>query len=96
MGARLQAMLDKPVVQRISAWMGFFGFFIGITSFLIVRMWFGKAVHDFNASILSQGSQAPQLVADTGNAFTMVWVAYAFFAVPVIISLSKINVKASK
>jgi hypothetical protein len=47
---------------------------LGITSFLIVRMWFGKAVHDFNASILSQGSQAPQLVADTGNAFTSAYI----------------------
>ena len=46
----------------------------GITSFLIVRMWFGKAVNDFNAGIQSQGSQAPQLVADTGNAFTSVYI----------------------
>ncbi|KAJ7788462.1 hypothetical protein B0H14DRAFT_3504239 [Mycena olivaceomarginata] len=34
-------------------------------------------------------SGAPQLIANVGNAFTMVWVAYAFYGVPLIISLSK-------
>jgi hypothetical protein len=35
-------------------------------------MWFGlgKAVDDFNASIISQGQQGPKLIAETGNAFT--------------------------
>ncbi|KAF8898703.1 hypothetical protein BD779DRAFT_30792 [Infundibulicybe gibba] len=96
MGAKLNASLDKPLVQRLSAWIGFFGFIIGLTSFLIVRMWFGKAIQDFNNSIQAQGQQGPKLVASTGNAFTMVWVAYAFSAVPIIISLAKLNVTASK
>jgi hypothetical protein len=93
---KLQATLDKPLVQRVSAWMGFFGFLIGITASLVIRMWFGKAVEDFNNSIISQGQQGAKLVASTGNAFTMVWVAYAFYAVPLIISLSKLNVTATK
>lgn len=80
-------------------------------------MWFGKAVDDFNASIISQGEQGPKLIAATGNAFTseskkthfffffhskltrllaVVWVAYAFYAVPVITSLTKLNVTATK
>ncbi|KAJ7706139.1 hypothetical protein B0H17DRAFT_919365 [Mycena rosella] len=98
MGARMTAMMDTPMIQRFSAWIGFFGFMIGITSFLILRMWFGKAADDFNNSISVQGShgQGPQLIANVGNAFTMVWVAYAFYAVPVIISLSKLNVTATK
>jgi hypothetical protein len=33
-------------------------------------MWFGKAVQDFNTSIMVQGQQAPELVAEAGNAFT--------------------------
>jgi hypothetical protein len=33
-------------------------------------MWFGKAVQDFNNSVAVQGGQAPQLVAQTSNAFT--------------------------
>lgn len=96
MGGKLSAALDKPMIQRLSAWIGFFGFIIGLTSFLILRMWFGKAVQDFNNSIQVLGQQGPKLVANTGNAFTMVWVAYAFYSVPLIISLAKLNVTASK
>jgi len=96
MGERLGASLDRPLIQRLSAWIGFFGFMIGLTSFLIIRMWFGKAVQDFNNSIAAQGAQGPNLIAGLGNAFTMVWVAYAFYAVPIIISLAKLNVKATK
>ena len=77
-------------------------------------MWFGKAVQDFNASIVAQGQQGPKLIASIGNAFTsesikildvlhkshstasVVWVGYAFFAVPVITSLAKLNVMATK
>lgn len=96
MGDKASAALDKPMIQRLSAWIGFFGFLIGITSFLIIRMWFGEAVQDFNSSIEAQAAEGAALVAATGNAFTMAWVAYAFYSVPVIISLAKLNVKASK
>jgi len=96
MGEKATAMLDKPIVQRLSAWLGVFGFLVGITSFLILRMWFGKAADDFNQSIVLEGSSGPQLIAAVGNAFTMVWVAYAFYGVPVVISMAKLNVKASK
>jgi hypothetical protein len=96
MPGKMGAVFEKPTLQRLSAWIGFFGFLIGLTAFLVLRMWFGKAVQDFNASIEAGGQQAAQLIASEGNAFTMVWVAYAFHAVPVIISLSKLNVTASK
>jgi len=96
MGSKLAALLDKPTIQRFAAWIGFFSFLIGITSFLILRMWFGKAVHDFNGTITLLGQDGPKLVANISNGFTMVWVAHAFYAVPVIISLSKLNVSASK
>lgn len=96
MSSKLADLLEKPMLQHLSAWVGVFGFLIGITSFLIVRMWFGKAIDDFNASIESQGQQGPQLIAATANGFTMVWVAYAFYAIPVITSLTKLNVIATK
>ncbi|KAF8216203.1 hypothetical protein K438DRAFT_1800247 [Mycena galopus ATCC 62051] len=96
MGEKMSNAFDNAMVQRLSAWLGFFGFMIGITSFLILRMWFGKAADDFNDSIELQGSSGPELIANVGNAFTMVWVAYAFYAVPLVISLSKLNVHASK
>lgn len=47
-----------------------FNLFLGVTAFLIIRMWFGKAVQDFNASIVAQGQQGPKLIASIGNAFT--------------------------
>jgi len=96
MGARIEALLGRPLLPRLSAWIGFFSFLIGITSFLVLRMWFGKAVQDFNASIAAQGTQGPKLLATIGNAFTLIWVAYAFYAIPVIISLTKLNVTATK
>jgi len=32
LGAKLSAQLDKPMVQRASAWIGLFGFMIGTLS----------------------------------------------------------------
>ncbi|KAG1750026.1 uncharacterized protein EDB91DRAFT_1110993 [Suillus paluster] len=90
------AVWEKPMVQRVSAWIGVFAFLIGLASTLIIFMWFGKAADDFNQSIQGQGSNGPQLIANTGNAFTMIWVAYAFFAIPVVVSLTKFHVLATK
>ena len=70
MSDKFGAGLDKPFVHRFNGWIGFFGFFIGITSFLIMRMWFGKAIEDFNKSIQRMGDNGPQLIAADGNAFT--------------------------
>ncbi|PPQ88630.1 hypothetical protein CVT25_010206 [Psilocybe cyanescens] len=83
MGTKLAALLERPILPRL-------------TSFLILRMWFGKSVQDFNGSISAQGKDGPQLIATIGNAFTMAWVAYAFYAIPVISSLTKLNVTATK
>ncbi|KAF8560387.1 hypothetical protein OG21DRAFT_1594295 [Imleria badia] len=87
---------ERPMVQRASAWIGISSFLVGLASFLIIRMYFGKAASDFNQSIQGQGANGPQLIANTSNAFTMVWVGYAFFAVPVVVSLAKLHVLATK
>ncbi|KAN0100653.1 hypothetical protein V8E55_000637 [Tylopilus felleus] len=87
---------ENPMVQRVSAWIGIASFLVGLASFLIIRMYFGKAASDFNQSIQGQGTHGPQLIANTSNAFTMVWVGYAFFAVPVVVSLAKLHVLATK
>jgi len=94
LGPKLSALLDKPGVQRISSWVGLFGFMIGMTAFLVIRMWFGKAVDDFNQTI-SEGNGGPQLMAYTSNGFTMVWVGYSFYAVPLACSLARLHVTAS-
>ena len=119
LGTKLNESLDKPLIQRISAWIGVLGFVIGITAFLIVRMWFGKAAQDFNASIsfsVSQSDDAPDLKVVIGNGFTsaslffllhycivfltlheiVIWVAFAFYAAPLIVSLSKLNATFNK
>ncbi|KIJ14794.1 hypothetical protein PAXINDRAFT_169468 [Paxillus involutus ATCC 200175] len=87
---------EKPMVQRASAWIGISSFLVGLASFLIIRMYFGKAADDFNQSIQGQGTNGPQLIANTSNAFTMIWIGYAFFAVPVVVSLAKLHVLATK
>lgn len=69
LGEKLGAAIDKPGVQRSTAWIGLLGFMIGFTSFLVIRMWFGKAVEDFNDAILQGGQSAPALVAATSNGF---------------------------
>jgi len=96
MGGGFAAKLDKPIVARLTAWVGVFGFMIGITAVLIVRIWFEKAIDDFNQSIIAQGKNGPELLAATGNGFTMIWIAYAFYAAPLVASLAKINVAAGK
>jgi hypothetical protein len=52
----------------------------GLASFLIVRMWFEKAIDDFNKSIVSQGKNAPELVAAAGNGFTSAYHVIQSFA----------------
>jgi len=96
MGEKVSSALDRPLIQRLSAWIGVFAFMIGLTSFAVIRMWFGKAVQDFNNFIVAQGNNGPKLLAEVGNGFTMVWVAYAFHAAPLVVALAKLNVKATK
>ncbi|KAK2461890.1 hypothetical protein APHAL10511_006353 [Amanita phalloides] len=93
---KVSAAMEKPLVQRMSAWIGVLGFMIGLTAFTVIRMWFGKSVQDFNSFIVSQGNNGPKLIASLGNGFTMIWVAYAFYAVPLIVALAKLNIKKSK
>jgi len=55
-------------------------------------MWFGKAVEDFNKAIQEGGNNAPHLIAQISNSFTMVWVAYAFYGVPLVCALAQLHV----
>jgi uncharacterized protein YybS (DUF2232 family) len=51
---------------------------LGLTSFLVIRMWFGKAVEDFNKAIVEAGNSAPHLIAQLSNGFTS-----TFFCTPI-------------
>ncbi|KAI0078926.1 hypothetical protein K474DRAFT_784563 [Panus rudis PR-1116 ss-1] len=90
MGAK-GAFLDKPLIQRLTTWLGVIGFIVGLTTFLVVRMWFGKAVDDFNKALVRQGNDAPRLIAQIDNAFILIYVGYAFFAVPLVCSLARFH-----
>ena len=46
----------------------------GISSFLVIRLWFGIAVDDFNQSIEFEGDTVLHLMVGLSNGFTMVWV----------------------
>ncbi|KAI0963535.1 hypothetical protein AcW1_000583 [Taiwanofungus camphoratus] len=92
---RFGAPFDKPLMQRATAWIGFLGFMLGLVAFVVLYMWFAKAVQDFNDDIIREGSDAPQLIAATSNGFVMVWVAYSFYAVPLVSSLAKLHIAAS-
>jgi len=94
LGERLKEKLDSPAAHCVSAWLGLSGFAIGSTAFAGLRMWFGKAVDDFNQSIVEQGDQASLLVASTGNGFTMMFIAYVFFFILILLALMKVNTLA--
>jgi hypothetical protein len=88
---------------------------LGLTSFLIIRMWFGKSVQDFNNAVQLQTTSAPSLISELSNGFTspssrlydlglvltfssayvVVWVGYAFHAVPLVCALAKLHVTAA-
>jgi len=39
-------------------------------TFVIVRLWTEEIIEDFNKTIVSQGKNAPELIAAAGNGFT--------------------------
>ncbi|KAF9257206.1 hypothetical protein L218DRAFT_810236, partial [Marasmius fiardii PR-910] len=84
LGPDMAKTVNKPSFNRFNAWVGSLGWFIGLASFLAIRLWFGKAAQDFNAS-----KNSGQLVARDRNGFVLVWFAYAFLGVPVLLSLLK-------
>jgi len=45
-------------------------FYLGLTVFLINRMWFGKAVDDFNILIAQMGKDGPDVQVNLSNGFT--------------------------
>lgn len=51
-------------------------------------MWSAKAVEGFNKYIDEDGNG--RLVAELSNGFTMVWVGYALYLVPLICAFAKI------
>ncbi|KAJ7216660.1 hypothetical protein GGX14DRAFT_605711, partial [Mycena pura] len=93
-GHTLQAFnikyLDQPVLHHFIAFFGVIGFLIGLTVFLVMRLWLGKAVDDFNLIVSDQGTKGPQLIASVSNGFIIVWFAYAFHTAPLYVSMVRL------
>jgi hypothetical protein len=86
------AKLDKPGIQRATAWIGIFGFLTGLSCFLVLRLWFAKAIEDFNVAAIMNNDN---MRAASSNGFIMAWVAYSFYTVPLVCALSKLHVTAT-
>ncbi|KAH7100215.1 hypothetical protein BKA62DRAFT_743852 [Auriculariales sp. MPI-PUGE-AT-0066] len=89
--ARMGATFSKQGMSNALAWAGVLSWLILTTVYLVMRMWLGRAVEDTNTQIFHLGKAAPQLQAEVSNGFTMIWVAQAFAAVPIVCALSKLH-----
>jgi len=88
-GARIQVPLTR--MARAMAWLGVIGWLVGMVAVIVLRAWYGNAQTAFNKAIATAGSSAPELTAAVGNGFTMLWIAYAFFAPALLLALVKLN-----
>lgn len=80
---------------RLSAWLGVLGLTMGLCTVIVLRIWIGKAVEDFNQDIIDMGKGAPQLVASVQNGFTMMWIAYSFAAPSIVCALFQVQFAAA-
>jgi hypothetical protein len=64
----------------------------GLSTYLVLRLWFEKSVQDFD---VTAAADKDNITASTGNGFIMIWVAYAFYAVPLMCALAKLHVTAT-
>ncbi|KZW02400.1 hypothetical protein EXIGLDRAFT_601897 [Exidia glandulosa HHB12029] len=88
---KMNALFSRPMLGSFVAWAGVLSWLILAAVYLVMRMWLGRSVEDINAQIVNLGKGAPQLHAEISNGFTMIWVAQAFAAVPVVCSLMKLH-----
>jgi hypothetical protein len=68
--AGLVKLASHSLAIRFSAWMGVLGLTMGLCALIVLRIWVGKAVEDFNQDIIDMGKNAPKLVASVQNGFT--------------------------
>jgi len=80
-----------PGIQMACRWVGGIGFVSGLSSFIIMLMWFSKTVTDINNFISSQGSQGPRLAAELGHSWYFVIGGYSAFLVPCAVAMMEMN-----
>jgi len=72
---------------------GVLSFLTGLIPFIVMRMWFEKMSTDYNAvnNVEMAGQNGPVLQAAIGNGFTMAWVAYACYLLPLGVLFSRLS-----
>ncbi|QRV84025.1 hypothetical protein RhiJN_12041 [Ceratobasidium sp. AG-Ba] len=93
--AGIVKLANHSLAIRMSAWLGVLGLSMGLCTLIVLRIWIGKAVEDFNQGIIDMGKGAPKLVAGVQNGFTMMWIAYAFAAPSIVCALFQVQIAAA-
>ncbi|EUC62504.1 transmembrane protein, putative [Rhizoctonia solani AG-3 Rhs1AP] len=93
--AGIVKLAKHSLAIRLSAWLGILGLTMGLCTVIVLRIWIGKAVDDFNQDIIDMGKGAPQLVANIGNGFTMMWISFSFAAPSIICALFQVQFAAA-
>jgi len=76
-------------MQKWIVFLGVIGFITGLSTFIALRISLGTSVQRFNDAIQDPRYTGPHFVGHVANGFTMLWVAYGFYAVAVSITLYK-------
>ncbi|KAB5593464.1 hypothetical protein CTheo_3098 [Ceratobasidium theobromae] len=93
--AGIVKLASHSLAIRLSAWLGVLGLTMGLCTVIVLRIWIGKAVEDFNQDIIDIGKSAPQLVATVQNGFTMMWIAHSFAAPSIVCALFQVQFAAA-
>lgn len=78
-GMLLLQYVSKPILTKEKT---------GLTANLVLRMWIGKAVDDFNRGITEQGQKGSPIVASVGNGFTSKYLQSLFMSKAELLSIS--------
>lgn len=72
-------------MRHIVIWSGLCGLLIGLSFFLLAKLWFDKIAIDFNKGITTKSG--PIYTAQAGNGFTLAWLSYGAYLVPMFMVL---------
>ncbi|KAG8985876.1 hypothetical protein FRB93_005602 [Tulasnella sp. JGI-2019a] len=74
----------NPAFCRSTAWVGIIGWLTGLVTVIVLHVTFANAAAAFNMMAANQKSQ---LVADIGNGFAILWIAFALIVPSLICTL---------
>jgi len=89
-------MFEGRGMQKLIAFFGILGFLIGIGSFVWLYKSHQKSILAFNAAVQDSNYKGPQFAAGIGNGFIMLWVAYGFYGLAILVNLTKLATHAER